>query len=168
MDNFFTRGFEDDDGQTTKKYVPKYKKQKEQEQIYQQQQYEQQQQYQQESYQQQQYQQEDYQQQYQQDYYQQPQYDQQQQYQQDYYQQQQYEQNYYQQPEPQPKKAKKNMFDFENEVAAEIDGTDYVKRNKKPATIQYSEKILKKSDNLTNFNRKNHSEGNKHIINAML
>ena len=31
-----------------------------------------------------------------------------------------------------------------------------------------NEKILKKSDNMTKFNRKNKSEGNKHILNADL
>lgn len=50
----------------------------------------------------------------------------------------------------------------------EIDGTAYVKANKGRATIYFSEKQLKKSDNLTKFNRKNHSEGNKHILNAHL
>ena len=31
-----------------------------------------------------------------------------------------------------------------------------------------NEKILKKSDNMTKFNRKNKSEGNKHILNSDL
>ncbi len=32
----------------------------------------------------------------------------------------------------------------------------------------YNEKIFRKSDNMTNFNRKNRSEGNKHILNSDL
>jgi hypothetical protein len=50
----------------------------------------------------------------------------------------------------------------------QIDGTAYVKSLKKNSCIMYNEKIFRKSDNLTKFNRKNHSEGNKHILNIML
>lgn len=39
---------------------------------------------------------------------------------------------------------------------------------KKPSSITYSQRMLKKADNLTKFNRKNHSEGNKHITNHEL
>ena len=40
-----------------------------------------------------------------------------------------------------------------------------IKQKKRQSTITYSQKMLKKADNLTKFNRKNHSEGNKHIKN---
>ena len=60
-------------------------------------------------------------------------------------------------------KMKNNNFTEE-----QIDGTAYVKSLKKNSCIMYNEKIFKKSDNLTKFNRENHSEGNKHILNIML
>jgi hypothetical protein len=40
-----------------------------------------------------------------------------------------------------------------------------LKFKKRQSTITYSQRMLKKADNLTKFNRKNHSEGNKHITN---
>jgi len=40
-----------------------------------------------------------------------------------------------------------------------------IKQKKRQSTITYSQRMLKKADNLTKFNRKNHSEGNKHISN---
>jgi hypothetical protein len=40
-----------------------------------------------------------------------------------------------------------------------------IKQKKRQSTITFSQRMLKKADNLTNFNRKNHSEGNKHITN---
>ena len=40
-----------------------------------------------------------------------------------------------------------------------------IKKKKRESTITYSQRALKKADNLTKFNRKNHSEGNKHISN---
>ena len=55
-----------------------------------------------------------------------------------------------------------------NSSEPQMDGTSYVKSLKKHSCIMYNEKIFKKSDNLTKFNRKNHSEGNKHILNIML
>jgi hypothetical protein len=57
---------------------------------------------------------------------------------------------------------------FVIDESAEIDGTEFVISNKKPSTIMVNEKILKKSDNMTKFNRKNRSEGNKHILNSEL
>ena len=50
----------------------------------------------------------------------------------------------------------------------ELDGTQFVKSMKKKSLIMVNEKIFKKSDNMTNFNRKNRSEGNKHILNQDL
>ena len=50
----------------------------------------------------------------------------------------------------------------------ELDGTEFVKSKKKKSLIKIDEKIFKKSDNMTKFNRKNRSEGNKHILNQDL
>ena len=50
----------------------------------------------------------------------------------------------------------------------ELDGTEFVSSKKKKSLIMFNEKIFKKSDNMTNFNRKNRSEGNKHILNQDL
>lgn len=75
-----------------------------------------------------------------------------------------------QQPQQQQQVAKpqkKNLM-FSVDETEELDGTDYVNQHKQKPTIMYSERILKKSDNLTKFNRKNHSEGNKHILNSDL
>jgi hypothetical protein len=78
-----------------------------------------------------------------------------------------------------------NLFAFDNEgnlvknnnlitqnqleqIAEEIDENDInniIKMKKRQSTITYSQRMLKKADNLTKFNRKNHSEGNKHITN---
>ena len=52
--------------------------------------------------------------------------------------------------------------------SAELDGTEFVKSKKKKSLIKIDEKIFKKSDNMTKFNRKNRSEGNKHILNQDL
>lgn len=41
-------------------------------------------------------------------------------------------------------------------------------QRRKKSIIMVNEKILKKSDNMTKFNRKNKSEGNKHILNSEL
>lgn len=41
-------------------------------------------------------------------------------------------------------------------------------QKKRHSTITFSQRMLKKADNLTKFNRKNHSEGNKHITNDYL
>ena len=67
----------------------------------------------------------------------------------------------YHQPQPQ-------RLYFPIDEDGEIDGEPYVKANNGKSYIYYSEKQLKKSDNLTKFNRKNHSEGNKHILNNHL
>jgi hypothetical protein len=47
----------------------------------------------------------------------------------------------------------------------ENDINNIIKLKKRQSTITYSQRMLKKADNLTRFNRKNHSEGNKHITN---
>ena len=57
---------------------------------------------------------------------------------------------------------------FVIDESAEIDGTEFVNSKKKKSLIMVNEKILKKSDNMTKFNRKNKSEGNKHILNTDL
>ena len=57
---------------------------------------------------------------------------------------------------------------FVIDESAEIDGTEFVNSKKKKSVITVNEKILKKSDNMTKFNRKNKSEGNKHITNTEL
>ena len=57
---------------------------------------------------------------------------------------------------------------FVIDESAEIDGTEFVNSKKKKSVIMVNEKILKKSDNMTKFNRKNKSEGNKHILNSDL
>lgn len=50
----------------------------------------------------------------------------------------------------------------------ENDLNNLIKQKKKQSSITFSQRALKKADNLTKFNRKNHSEGNKHITNADL
>ena len=57
---------------------------------------------------------------------------------------------------------------FVIDESAEIDGSEFVNSKKKKSLIMVNEKILKKSDNMTKFNRKNKSEGNKHILNSDL
>ena len=43
-----------------------------------------------------------------------------------------------------------------------------IMQKKRQCSISFSQRMLKKADNLTKFNKKNHSEGNKHITNADL
>ena len=57
---------------------------------------------------------------------------------------------------------------FNIDFSEQIDGSDFVKKKKKKSTIMVNMKILQKSDNMTKFNRKNRSEGNKHILNSHL
>ena len=57
---------------------------------------------------------------------------------------------------------------FVIDESTEIDGTEFVKSKKKKSIVMVNEKMLKKSDNMTKFNRKNRSEGNKHILNSEL
>ena len=57
---------------------------------------------------------------------------------------------------------------FVIDESAEIDGSEFVNSKKKKSLIMVNEKILKKSDNMTKFNRKNKCEGNKHILNSEL
>ncbi len=61
---------------------------------------------------------------------------------------------------------KRQMFVIDE--SGELDGTEFVNSKKKKSLIMFNEKIFKKSDNMTNFNRKNRSEGNKHILNSDL
>lgn len=44
----------------------------------------------------------------------------------------------------------------------------FLMKSKRQCSISFSQKILKKAENLTKFNKKNHSEGNKHITNSDL
>ena len=53
----------------------------------------------------------------------------------------------------------------EGENMEDADLQNIIKQKKRQSTITYSQRMLKKADNLTKFNRKNHSEGNKHISN---
>ena len=55
-----------------------------------------------------------------------------------------------------------NNFTGEN---ADSELAAFIKSRKRQSSITYSQRMLKKADNLTKFNRKNHSEGNKHITN---
>ena len=64
-------------------------------------------------------------------------------------------------------KVLKRQF-FIIDESQELDGTEFVNSKKKKSLIMFNEKIFKKSDNMTNFNRKNRSEGNKHILNSDL
>lgn len=50
-------------------------------------------------------------------------------------------------------------------VEEDNDINNLIKQKKRQSTITYSQRMLRKADNLTKFNRKNHSEGNKHITN---
>lgn len=56
----------------------------------------------------------------------------------------------------------------QQEEIEEQDLVSIIKQNKRHSTISYSSKILKKANNLTKFNKKNNSEGNKHILNSDL
>lgn len=63
-------------------------------------------------------------------------------------------------------------FNEEADKVKDLDNPDdaadlqnIIKQKKRQSTITYSQRMLKKADNLTKFNRKNHSEGNKHISN---
>jgi hypothetical protein len=57
-----------------------------------------------------------------------------------------------------------NYMEQSNKID-ENDIMNIIKSKKRQSTITYSQRMLKKADNLTKFNRKNHSEGNKHITN---
>jgi len=64
-----------------------------------------------------------------------------------------------------------NNLKKKNQQVEELDDNDLqsiIKQNKRHSTISYSQKILKKANNLTKFNKKNNSEGNKHILNSDL
>lgn len=60
--------------------------------------------------------------------------------------------------------------DFVGEVIHEdkIISSNDINSRKRPCSITFSQKMLKKADKLTKFDRKNHSEGNKHITNDHL
>jgi len=64
-----------------------------------------------------------------------------------------------------------NPIKKKTQTVEELDDQDLqsiIKQNKRHSTISYSQKILKKANNLTKFNKKNNSEGNKHILNSDL
>jgi len=64
-----------------------------------------------------------------------------------------------------------NPIKRKTQAVEELDDQDLqsiIKQNKRHSTISYSQKILKKANNLTKFNKKNNSEGNKHILNSDL
>ncbi len=48
------------------------------------------------------------------------------------------------------------------------DLNNLITMKKRHSSITFSQRMLRKADNLTKFNRKNHSEGNKHITNDYL
>jgi len=63
---------------------------------------------------------------------------------------------------------KKNYNNFENDETDENDINKLINMKKRHSSITFSQRMLRKADNLTKFNRKNHSEGNKHITNDYL
>jgi len=54
----------------------------------------------------------------------------------------------------------------ENEIIEDLN--KLIGMKKRHSSITFSQRMLRKADNLTKFNRKNHSEGNKHITNDYL
>ena len=67
-----------------------------------------------------------------------------------------------------PYKKQETQEEETRDIVHELDENDInniIKLKKRQSTITYSQRMLKKADNLTKFNRKNHSEGNKHITN---
>lgn len=73
-------------------------------------------------------------------------------------------------------KESKPTLGYNEEITAEVMNEDKEKvpiscdinLRKRPCSITFSQKMLKKADKLTKFDRKNHSEGNKHITNDHL
>lgn len=63
----------------------------------------------------------------------------------------------------------KNLFTNNNNENDELDDLNkLITMKKRHSSITFSQRMLRKADNLTKFNRKNHSEGNKHITNDYL
>lgn len=63
----------------------------------------------------------------------------------------------------------KNNYDEEQDKVEDLEKLNYILNQKKrQCSIAFSQRMLKKADNLIKFNKKNHSEGNKHITNADL
>ncbi len=61
-----------------------------------------------------------------------------------------------------------NLSYNENEGLDENEINKIITIKKRHSSITFSQRMLRKADNLTKFNRKNHSEGNKHITNDYL
>lgn len=65
-----------------------------------------------------------------------------------------------------------NNDDINNEERDKVEDLEklnyIINAKKRQCSISFSQRMLKKADNLTRFNKKNHSEGNKHITNADL
>ncbi len=62
-----------------------------------------------------------------------------------------------------------NYEQEENDKVEDLEKLNYIiNAKKRQCSISFSSRMLKKADNLTKFNKKNHSEGNKHITNADL
>lgn len=62
----------------------------------------------------------------------------------------------------------KNYNTNNNENDELEDLNKLITMKKRHSSITFSQRMLRKADNLTKFNRKNHSEGNKHITNDYL
>ena len=60
----------------------------------------------------------------------------------------------------------KNFNNNENDEIEDLN--KLITMKKRHSSITFSQRMLRKADNLTKFNRKNHSEGNKHITNDYL
>lgn len=65
-------------------------------------------------------------------------------------------------------KLKNNITDNNNENDDLENINKLITMKKRHSSITFSQRMLRKADNLTKFNRKNHSEGNKHITNDYL
>ncbi len=61
-----------------------------------------------------------------------------------------------------------NQYNDDNEGFDENELNNIIVMKKRHSSITFSQRMLRKADNLTKFNRKNHSEGNKHITNDYL
>lgn len=63
----------------------------------------------------------------------------------------------------------KNEIEEEQDKVEDLEKLNFILNQKKrQCSIAFSQRMLKKADNLIKFNKKNHSEGNKHITNADL
>lgn len=66
------------------------------------------------------------------------------------------------------KNSLQSKYNIENEDIEENGINALATMKKRHSSITFSQRMLRKADNLTKFNRKNHSEGNKHITNDYL